>query len=97
MSGWDSIDNNVDIDKQNPKNIDVTKEEYLVANLFNSEDGEKVLEILKNIAYNEKNPEQVMCKDGMNSVISCSMLLGSQNFYRKIELILLKVKKYGKT
>lgn len=87
-----------DIDKNECKSIftEITKEEHLIANLFNSKEGKKVLDILREMAYNQQSPKQVMCSDGGNSIINLSMMLGEQNFYRKIELILTKVKNYGK-
>lgn len=69
-----------------------SKEEFLVAKVFESEEGQKALAYLKAQAY-EKKP-LVLNSDGINTAIDMAMREGEINFYRKIEKILTKINNY---
>lgn len=87
---WDEINNvNSGLNLPTP-----TPEEFLVAKIFKSDEGQKALTYLKNLAY-EKKPIALQ-NDGINTTIVMAMQEGEINFFRKIEKILTKIENYDR-
>ena len=84
---WEDMDT-----PEKQKRAEPATGEFLVAHIFNSEEGKKALSFLKEMAY-EKTPLTLQ-NDGMNSVIEMATREGETNFYRKIDKIIKKVEKY---
>ena len=62
--------------------------------IFKSDEGQKALTYLKNLAY-EKKPIALQ-NDGINTTIVMAMQEGEINFFRKIEKILTKIENYDR-
>lgn len=80
-------------DPETPAPKPPTKEEFLLAKVFNSDEGKQALAYLKTFAF-EKKP-LVMLNDGINTAIIMAMREGEINFYRKIEQTINKIENYA--
>lgn len=74
------------------KHKEPSTDEFLIAKVFESEEGKKALEALKKLAI--EKPALVLQNDGVNTAIEMAMREGETNFFKKIVYVINKVRRY---